>query len=71
MKRSKLRNKFLKARTFWIGKIIHLKEIFVKNCEKTPKELISIISTLRKLIITKHFGKLSLHPFLINLTGGG
>ena len=49
-----------------MGKVIHLKEIFVKNCEKTPKEPISIISTLRKLIITKHFGKLSLHSFLTN-----
>ena len=63
MKRSKLRSKFLKSRKLSDRKNYTSQRTI---CKKTVKELILIIQILRKLLITKHFGKLSFHSFLSN-----
>ena len=61
MKRSRLRNKFLKHRTDTNKKTTVSKEISVKNSWKTLKSLILKILTLKQLLITEVSGGLYYH----------
>ena len=58
MKRTRTRNTFLRERTKLIERLIIFKEIIVFHWYEKPKEIITVILIISKLLIIKMFTKL-------------